>query len=56
MLYGHLEVAGVDAQLVGVQRLQGLQAYGQLADVLGCLCDGQDDLPPMREQVGRVGT
>lgn len=56
MLYRHLEVAGVDPQLVGVQCLQGLQADSQLADVLGCLRDGQDDLLPMREQVWRAAT
>jgi len=47
----HLEVGGVNPELVGVQHLQRSQSHGQLADVPGALCDGQDDLPPVREQV-----
>lgn len=48
----HLKVGGIYAELVGVQRLQRSQGDGQLADVLGPLSDGQDDLLPMRVQVG----
>lgn len=51
VLYKYLEVAGVDSQPVGVESLQGLQTNGQLADVLGSLCDSQDDLPSMGQQV-----
>lgn len=47
----HLEVGGVDPELVGMQSLQGSQADSQLADVLGSFCDCQNNLPAMGEHV-----
>lgn len=52
----HLEVGGVDPELVGVQGLQGAQADSQLADVLGSFRDRQDNLPAMGEHVGGART
>lgn len=52
MLYRYLKVAGVNSQSVSVQGLQGLQTGGQLADVLGSFCYGQDDLSSVGQQVG----